>query len=131
MSYRDSNGNITINEVEANYDIDRIRRAIEYLNESKKALKGLINSASYMKGRTADAIVLKAKALVAEIDNLVARLNNDINIIKAAVVKYQNIDRALAAARANEYVGGGGGHSSSGGGLGSFGGGSKGGGGSR
>lgn len=116
MAYRDANGNITIDQVAANSDIQKMNQVVEKLSYASKSLQKIIMTTTAMKGQTADAIVEQALKQKKAIDTLISDINADIAVIRKAVNKYQELDRKVAEAV----------RSTAGGGNGAFGGGSNG-----
>ena len=94
---RDSNGQIVINEQEAEEDIRRIKQAMSKLSEARQALNASQIDSSRMRGETRDAL-----------EEIFSKLNKDINereencdaiakYIRNVVERYKRIDREYAA----------------------------------
>lgn len=97
MAYYDENGRITIDENAAKADIQRINRAVEYLESSKKALSALISQASEGKGQTTAAITEKAAELNSKIVDLISKLRDTSDFIHRTVQVYQAKDAQIKA----------------------------------
>ena len=95
MAYQNSNGNITIDEVAAMSDRNRIRQAIASLENAKRTVNMLSQNASSGQGKTCIAIVEKSNELISEIDKMIARLNETDGYIARTVVHYEEIDAEL------------------------------------
>lgn len=95
MALYDQNGKITIDENAAQYDMRKIRDAIQYLESSRKTMTSLIQQASHMQGETGDAISEKAIELRKQIDSMIDRLNESIKFINKTVSHYQWLDKQV------------------------------------
>ena len=105
MALKDSSGRITIDEQAAQADIRRIGQAVDYLENSKRAIDNILNQASDERGRTADAIVVKTMELGKQIQDMIARLNETSSFISRTVAHYQEVDRQVKEAIQNSMNG--------------------------
>lgn len=96
MAYRNASGQITIDEAAANNDIQKMRRAIVQLEESKRSISILKGTASGMKGKTGSAIVEQCQRLENQVTDLTQQLNNSIYLIQKTVQKYKEEDHQVA-----------------------------------
>lgn len=95
MAYQNSAGNITIDEVAAMSDRNRIRQAIASLENAKRTVNMLAQNASAGQGKTCMAVVDKSNELIGEIDKMIARLNETDSYIARTVAHYEEIDADL------------------------------------
>jgi len=95
MAYYDNNGTITIDEVAAQADINRMTNAISILEQAKLSVDLLAAEAAQSKGETMNAIWEKSEELSGRINKLVANLENSICLIHNTVAHYQALDAQL------------------------------------
>ena len=98
MALKDSSGKITIDEVAAQQDVQKLLRAIEILENAKKAIENLINQAADEKGLTAKAIESKAIEMKNYIVTMINKLRESESFINNTVSHYQEVDRLLKEA---------------------------------
>ena len=96
MAYYNANGQVTIDEAAANSDIQKIRQAIQKLEESKQSIAKLQGAASAMRGQTGEAVVEQCVRLNKQAGELVSQLNGSIQYIRKTVEKYKEEDRQVA-----------------------------------
>lgn len=97
MAYKDFNGKITIDEVAARQDIEKINIAIMKLEEAKNALNQVIQQGTHTKGSTGSAIVSKGSELKKQLDIMTNNLNNEVRAIRQTVEKYKRLDAEVKA----------------------------------
>jgi uncharacterized protein YlxW (UPF0749 family) len=98
MAYRDYNGKITIDEVAAKKDINRINEAILKMENAGNSINQLVQQGTQMKGQSAQALVSKGSELKKQIDKLINSLQAESSSISKAVAKYKRIDQEVKAA---------------------------------
>jgi hypothetical protein len=111
MTYRDMDGKITIDEMEANKDIASMKTAISKLKDSKVALTQLANKANELEGKTATSINTKSLELIKVIDERITALESAIDYIQKVVAHYQRLDqevKSIIQSRLGNAGGGGG-----------------------
>ena len=97
MAYYGDDGRLTIDEVAANSDINKIRSARAILEDAKASLNTLLSTATMYQGNTALSIQEKAQELLQKIDRLNSNLVDTESYIQSVVNKYQMIDLELKA----------------------------------
>lgn len=95
MSYQDSTGNITIDEIAAQTDKNRINQALASLENARNTVKILAETATVGQGKTCLAISEKSQELIVKIDEMISRLYETENFITNTVNYYQAIDEEL------------------------------------
>lgn len=95
MAYRDIDGRITIDEVEAQKDIASMRTAIIKLKDSKAALTQLVNKANELQGKTATSMASKSLELIKALEGRIAALEAAIDYIQKVVAHYQRVDQEV------------------------------------
>lgn len=95
MAYKDSSGKITIDEVAAKRDIQRIEKAIVSLENAKKALRNVVRQAASEKGAASDATAEKASELIRQMDDMLRRLRETSGFISKTVRRYYLIDKEI------------------------------------
>lgn len=95
MAYKDSSGKITIDEIAAKRDIQRIEKAVVSLENARKALENVVSQASSEKGAVSDATVEKTSELIRQIDDMLRRLRETSGFISKTVCRYYLIDKEL------------------------------------
>ena len=98
MAYRDMNGNITIDEVAAGSDIQKMVQAIQILKDGESALKTVIIDSDGYQGETAAAIIEKAVELQSLLLKMVQNLETTQSYTRQVVERYKKIDMELKAA---------------------------------
>lgn len=97
MAYRDENGNITIDEAAANADIRKLQQSMEKLKEASNAITQFNAQAQTGEGRTTDAMIEKATAILKKIQWAVNLIESVINLIRKTVNDYRELDQQIAA----------------------------------
>lgn len=95
MAYQDSAGNITIDEIAAQADKNRINQALASLENARNTVKILSETAATGQGKTSLAISEKSQELIVKIDEMISRLYETENFITSTVNYYQAIDEEL------------------------------------
>ena len=95
MAFRDQNGKITIDEVAAQQDIQKLATAINALETARRSITHLIQQAENEQGETSIAVVEKATELKTEIEETISRLSETSDLIKKTVAQYQLIDQQI------------------------------------
>ena len=95
MSFRDSNGKITIDEVAAQKDINYINAAIQDLQAARDSLNEIMHQAQSFSGRTAVSMTECSARLIKEYDSLISQLKNSTDLIQNTVEKYKKIDEEV------------------------------------
>lgn len=98
MAYHDYNGKITIDDVAAARDIQKIRTAMDKLDSARNSMSQLITFASEIKGYTGNAIQSRAQEQKRQLDTMISNLNQTCNAIDQTVEKYKRLDREVKAA---------------------------------
>lgn len=98
MAYHDYNGKITIDDVAAARDIQKIRTAMDKLDSARNSMSQLITFASEIKGHTGNAIQSRAQEQKRQLDTMISNLNQTCNAINQTVEKYKRLDREVKAA---------------------------------
>jgi len=95
MAYRDANGNITIDEDEANADIKRLQAVADILRSANERLASVQMVGEESKGLIADGIESTASGLRRDIRRLDQDIQEQIARIRRTVRKYQQVDAKL------------------------------------
>ena len=95
MAYHDENGKITIDEVAANSDIEKLTASMQKLAEIKAKFQQLTEQAGQSQGETATAIADKSSEMIAKLTKTQRQLEETIGLIRRTVAHYQQIDQAL------------------------------------
>ncbi len=95
MAYRDANGNITIDEHEANADIKRLQTVADILRSANERLASVQMVGEESKGLIAGGIEATALGLRRDISRLDQDIQEQIARIRRTVRKYQQVDAKL------------------------------------
>lgn len=95
MAYRDANGNITIDEHEANADIKRLQTVADILRSANERLASVQMVGEESKGLIAGGIEVTALGLRRDISRLDQDIQEQIARIRRTVRKYQQVDAKL------------------------------------
>lgn len=85
-----------IDESAANSDISKIGQAIRDLQRARQSIHTLNTTAEGMRGQTGSAIAEKAQELLARIDRQIRLLSASAELLRQAVIHYQQVDAAHA-----------------------------------
>ena len=94
---RDSNGQIVINEQEAEEDIRRLTKAMSKLSDARQALDASRIDSSRMRGETGDALAEVFSKLSKDINDRMDNCDGIAKYIRNVVNRYKRIDREYAA----------------------------------
>jgi tRNA(Leu) C34 or U34 (ribose-2'-O)-methylase TrmL len=94
--FRDMDGTVVINEIEARSDIGNIRRAKAKLEEAMKLIDPAKLDDARMSGKAKDALEDQRRRIYKNLANLSSSCENSGQLIERAVAKYRRIDRELA-----------------------------------
>jgi len=95
---RDANGKIVIDSAEAAADIRNLKQARQALAEYQNKLTGARTTLrAVWTGRAFNAYNTKTNELVNDIGKAIDQIDLSIKSIEAAVARFQETDRALAA----------------------------------
>lgn len=98
MAYRDYNGKITIDELAAKRDIQKINEAVKRLEKARDNLNQLISQGSAMKGSSGEALVSKGVELKRRVEKLISNLQQEVAFINGTIEKYKRLDREVKEA---------------------------------
>ena len=93
---RDSNGQIVINEQEAEADIRKIEQAKSKLEEARKLLDASKFDRERMRGETLDALTDNFSKLNKELNDWETKCTLIVKYIRSIVANYKRIDREYA-----------------------------------
>lgn len=87
---------LTIDPEAAEQDVRRMQQSIELLEEMRRKLQQLRETAQTMQGQTRDALVDKSQELLLRINNTMDNMQEAIVCIRRTVRKYEEKDAQLA-----------------------------------
>ena len=94
---RNADGQIVINEQEAEEDIRRLNQVISKLSDARQALNASRIDSSRMRGETRDALAEVFSKLNKEMNEREDNCRTTIKYIREVVNRYKKIDREYAA----------------------------------
>ncbi len=95
MGFKDSNGQITIDEMAAQKDICNLSQSAESLNSALENINQIISVSAEFKGNSAAAINENAVILKRRIETLISEISESAEYIKNTVSRYQLTDGNL------------------------------------
>lgn len=95
MSFRDSNGRITIDEVVASKDIEKLRISIDHMQSAINLLQEILIQVDGFSGNTGNCIREEASMLLSDIKKSISNTEETIGKIQETVEKYLRIDEEV------------------------------------
>ena len=95
MAFKDQNGKITIDEVAAKSDVEKLQKSVEMLRDVMTTLDQVAARSADFKGQTGEAILRTCGAFKKRLNRIVTDMEDSQNVIRNTVARYQQIDAQL------------------------------------